>query len=521
VEPTTPTPAPALFGLPAGLRVKDLKGSLGGGLVVREDVPVPLERTFLDTFDWRLHAAGTALEKRETAQSAHLIWQPLSGEGVLATSPMELEPRFGADLPAGPMREALAPIIGPRALLAQVRLSGRQRMMRVLTPSGEPAVRLEICKERVGRRDRTAVLASLRLLAEPGREALGDEIRERLVARFDLQPLALGHVVAALEAGNARPAAHSSKVQLTLEPSMPAEMVTKAILRALLGTMKANVPGVCANLDSEFLHDFRVAVRRMRAALSQLRRSLSSRAVERYRAELTWLGQLTSSARDLDVYLLAFDACRQTLPANLRQPFEPLRPLLLEARDGEYAVLRETLRGERFRRFMRQFARFVDRKTPVRRAGGDSARPIASVARERIRGLYLTALEQGGAIGPESHPDRLHELRKTGKKLRYLMEFFAPLFPEDEILALVAVLKTFQDNLGEIQDLRVQRESLGLFAQRFRESGEAHPQTIEALMWLVDHQGERQRAARAQFALRFESFASADSRQRIATLFGA
>ena len=88
------------------------------------------------------------------------------------------------------------------------------------------------------------------------------------------------------------------------------------------------------------------------------------------------------------------------------------------------------------------------------------------------------------------------------------------------ILALVGVLKTFQDNLGEIQDLRVQLDSLGRFARRVQTDNRAHPRTIEAIARLIDHQSQRQQAARADFAARFASFAAADNRERFHTLFG-
>jgi len=501
------------------LRIEDLRGSLGAGLVLKSEPPVRLDRTVLDTFDWRLHAAGTTLERRVLDRTAHLMWQSPSSGNTSIVIPLEAEPRFGADLPEGPMREALAPILGPRVLLPQARLSGRQRLIRVRTPTGKSAVNLEIREERPRARGKARGWTTLRLLPESGGEALAQAIQDRLTADFGPETLVTDSLAGVLEAAGIRPATQDSRAALSLEPDMPAEVATKAILGTLLATMKANVPGACANLDSEFLHDFRVAVRRMRAALSQLRHSLSSRMVRSHREEFTWLGQLSSPARDLDVYLLAFDDFREALPTDLREPFDSLRPLLMEARDREYQVLRESLRSERFRKLMRSFGRFLRRKPSTRREGRDAGRPVSSVARERIWDLYLAALAEGAAIDQESHPDQFHELRKTCKKLRYLMEFFAPLFPGEEILALVSVLKTFQDNLGEIQDLRVQQESLAGFANQIDVLGNAHPRTLEAIAWLSAHQGERQQAARGEFAIRFTSFATEDNQEHFRALF--
>jgi len=258
VDPQTAASDFSLFTVPGRLRIKDLRRSLGQALVVESDRPIPLERTFLDTFDWRLHGAGVALERRVLGQTAHLIWQPLSGAGADALIPLEVEPHFSTDLPEGPMSEELAAILGPRALLPQVRLTGRQRLIRVLSPNGESAVNLEIREERPRPRGKAQGWTTLRLLPDPGGESLAKEIRDRLTARFGLEPLAVNPATAVLEAAGIRPTTQYSKVALSLEPDMAAESATKAILGTLLATLKANVPGVCANLDSEFLHDFRV-----------------------------------------------------------------------------------------------------------------------------------------------------------------------------------------------------------------------------------------------------------------------
>ena len=58
---------------------------------------------------------------------------------------------------------------------------------------------------------------------------------------------------------------------MTLAPAVRAETAPGEIHLALLGILLANEPGLRANLDTEFLHDFRVAVRRTRALLGQIK----------------------------------------------------------------------------------------------------------------------------------------------------------------------------------------------------------------------------------------------------------
>ncbi len=74
--------------------------------------------------------------------------------------------------------------------------------------------------------------------------------------------------------------------------------------RAHLAAMRWNEAGLRADLDSEFLHDWRVAVRRTRCLLGQLKQVFPAGETRRLRSELGWLARLTGPLRDLDVFLL-------------------------------------------------------------------------------------------------------------------------------------------------------------------------------------------------------------------------
>ena len=87
---------------------------------------------------------------------------------------------------------------------------------------------------------------------------------------------------------------------------MPAAAAVAAVLTALLDTLEANVPGTIRDIDTEFLHDLRVAVRRTRSALKLAGDVLPGGWPRRFRPEFKWLGDLTTPTRDLDVYLLGY-----------------------------------------------------------------------------------------------------------------------------------------------------------------------------------------------------------------------
>jgi CHAD domain-containing protein len=143
------------------------------------------------------------------------------------------------------------------------------------------------------------------------------------------------------------------------------------------------------------------------------------------------------------------------------------------------------------------------------------------VANERIWRVYRRALKEGGAIGPETPAEDLHELRKTCKKLRYLMEFFQSLYPAEEIKLLIKALKVLQENLGEFQDLEVQGSQLKCFSQQMMEESRVSAATLLAMGMLVADLMKRQHQAREGFATRFKAFTEPSTRALFKKLFAA
>ena len=82
-----------------------------------------------------------------------------------------------------------------------------------------------------------------------------------------MTPGALPPLDAVLATAGRAPGEYTGKIDVELDPTMPARMALAAVLLQLLDTLEANVPGTVRDIDTEFLHDLRVAVRRTRSAL--------------------------------------------------------------------------------------------------------------------------------------------------------------------------------------------------------------------------------------------------------------
>ena len=283
--------------------------------------------------------------------------------------------------------------------------------------------------------------------------------------------------------------------------------------------MRHNEPGLRENIDTEFVHDYRVAVRRTRSILGQLKRIFPPEPLAHFRAEFKWLGAITSPVRDLDVYLLRMDEYRAHLPESARDDLTPLGVFLEKKQREAHAAMVAAMDSPRYQTLMQEWRAFLEAPLPEEPPTPDAGRPLREVVSERIWKTYRRTLREGRAIGPETPAEALHEMRITCKKLRYLLEIFRSLYPETVMRRLISALKNLQNVLGDHQDFAVQQEALQDFARQMAAEGVAPVETLTAMGRLEAYLAERQLQARAAFAESFARFASKKNRKRFEMLF--
>jgi CHAD domain-containing protein len=300
---------------------------------------------------------------------------------------------------------------------------------------------------------------------------------------------------------------------------MPARDAARAIHLSLLETMLRNEEGTRLDLDSEFLHDFRVSIRRTRSALTQIREVYPAEDALRFKQEFRWLGGETGPARDLAVFLLKMDAYREGLPSEVRSDLDPLQEFLGRKQKLAHDRLVAVLDSERYRRLALDWRAFLSEALAGSLFARNAERPIREVASERIWRVYRGMVKRGRAIDDGSPAEAFHEMRIRVKKLRYLFEFFRSLYPEQEISRLVAELKRLQDNLGDQNDYQVQKQSVHGFAAEMTEEGLAPLRTQLAMGRLLERLDTGYAAERRRFAKRFERFSSRENRRIFERLF--
>jgi len=307
------------------------------------------------------------------------------------------------------------------------------------------------------------------------------------------------------------------QLDANLTANLPARVALRRILLQLLQTMQANEDGTRRNLDSEYLHDFRVAIRRTRSALGQSKKVLPAAILQRMRTEFAWLGQITGPTRDLDVYLLNFSDYQASLPAAVRDDLDPLHEFLQRQQLQEQRLLAKRLNSRRYHELLTEWREWLEH--PADDWGENAELPIGRLAGKRIRKASQRVLREGTTINNDSPAGDLHELRKNCKKLRYLLEFFQGLYPADKLRKLIKALKGLQNNLGTFQDLSVQAETLRRLARQMSAEGDIPSETLLAMGMLVDHLHQRGLCCRDEFAERFVTFASQRNRQLLIELF--
>ncbi|MGO9297323.1 MAG: CHAD domain-containing protein [Streptosporangiaceae bacterium] len=511
--PAAADPDTALAGLPASLTC-----SAGGR-------PQTVRRTWLDTFDWRLYRAGLTLEQARSAQSADLTLTGRDGEVVAAAplpagrgEPVRWPALLGA-LPAGPLAERLAPVVGIRALLPVARAVSQVTGQRVCNRDGKTVTRLELDAMTVSGPAAAAAPARLSVLPLRGYADRAARVAAALAAAPGVTPSTDPALVTVLHAAGIRPGDYSGKLDLQLSAAMPAAEAVAAVLAELLEMIEINVDGTVRDIDTEFLHDLRVAVRRTRSALKLAGDALPPGLAAGYAPEFKWLGDLTTPTRDLDVYLLDFPVMTARLAAASAADLRPLHDHLLRRRRAARRQLTAGLRSARFTGLTQNWREALAGVAAGRGKRSAAGRPgTPQLAADRIGRAHRRMLTAGAAITPASPPHQLHNLRKRGKELRYLLELFGSLYDQAEHWQAVRALKNLQDCLGEFQDTEVQLTELREFADQMMARRSAPAATLLAMGEIAAGLAHRQQAARSQFSERFRAFASPASRASIAAL---
>jgi CHAD domain-containing protein len=498
--------------------VRSFRKALGKALETDAKVSVRVE--YLDTFDWRLFRAGCRLTRETVRGKSALHWiSPTAPPYVL---PVSSDIRFAWNLPEGFLKDRLEALIDVRALIPMGAARIERTPGRLVDHQGDSVVRLvverRVVSDLAGRSGGETHL-TVSVTEIPDQDTAYRSVLSALESQGLKKENELADLVAAARVRDRAPGDYVSKPKLALKKNKRADTTLRELLRGLLKTLRANVDGVLEDVDSEFLHDLRVATRRTRSALGQIRGVLHRDEIAPFVREFKWLSTVTGPCRDLDVNLIEMDGFRRQL-GDVADALDPLQRLLEKTRRREYLRVCRALRSARFAQLIDEWDEYLSAPKQNHKPAKNAALPISELAGKRILKAYTRMLERGSGLDSDPPPETLHRLRIDAKKLRYLLEFFASLYPKKTVSKLVRELKQVQDILGGFNDMEVQQRRLAELADELMSSGNVRSETVFAMGRLADAMGERQEQLRRTFSEQFASFASEESRKLCRRTFG-
>ncbi|MEM7260905.1 MAG: CHAD domain-containing protein [Planctomycetota bacterium] len=275
------------------------------------------------------------------------------------------------------------------------------------------------------------------------------------------------------------------------DAKMSASEFARGVLRHQLAVALSHAPGTRAGDDPEELHDMRVAVRRMRAAIQLYGPAgvgvLDPLAVD-LGPSLRWLGGVLGPVRDLDVQLAQLSSWRSEweLDCSIFDPVIDER--WAERRRFERRRMVAHLDSEAYRSLIEVAVRALRGDGVVALEEASAAEPtVAEITPQVLMAARRRVLRAGDRISADSSSKRYHRCRVRAKVLRYAIEFHAS-FLGKPAKRMLRMLRRLQDVLGEHQDADVAREhlrgvldgelpsrtafGLGVLDERYRQLGE-------------------------------------------------
>lgn len=317
----------------------------------------------------------------------------------------------------------------------------KEERLRVDTASGPAGLLLE----RVEQQLEAGCHALARVHVQPleGGDAAVFLLCRALLARFALEPVMLSPVDQARQAGQPPVA---SRARPSLPMGQDGGRAFLHIARNCIGHLCLNLPGLALCDEPEFVHQARVAIRRLRSALKLFAPWLPQGFVTEFSERWRDMANALGDCRNLDVFLA------ETLPLMERELgaealVARLKTLATRRRQQARRAARAALASPEARLLLLDFEGALN--------GLEFAAempPLQKLARRRLMSRARQVVRLGEAVR-NLDPEARHELRIAFKKLRYALEFFASLFGEKRSKRYLAGLVDLQEVLGHLNDL--------------------------------------------------------------------
>ncbi|MBC2604561.1 CHAD domain-containing protein [Pelagicoccus albus] len=475
--------------------------------------PIETSLELYDTFDQALREIGRCLIKEKSE------FRIADRVGIGSTSP-ELRSRtrgqniFWNDFPAGELRDYLKPLLELRAAVKVATIKILTEEYSILNEDEKTVARLRLTRlteESSGQSTQSLATIPLVGYTEEAQEIAS--ILDTLTGFHRKKKCSIEWVFNAVGAG-APPLSPSATVQLDSDQSTQSAVVE--IAKQMVHTASQMEDGVIKDIDTEFLHDYRVSIRKLRSVLSLTKGAFAKDDLNRLKTAFGGFARKTSRLRDLDVYLMEKELFRSMLPRSLHPGLDPLFEFFAKERSRELTKIRRHLKSAAYTKSIESQLNWLSQEELPQ--GPASETPIKPFASHIIAIHYKRVRKMGKKLDDTTPDEEVHELRIECKKLRYLLELFSSLYPTKDIKRIIKQLKGLQTVLGNFNDYTVQQQSL---LQYLSETESVDRAAAASVGGLITHLHRSQLEARSHVSEKFLQFHGKETRLLFEKLFNA
>ena len=489
--------------------------------------PVTNIDIYMDTSDWALAKNKLSLRYRLSNDDAFYTVKSVGTieNGVAKRSETETRVekpvRDPTKIPVDQIREQVNSIIYPRKLMEQVLVRTYRRRYLAGSPDG---AKFELAfdtsnfsADPIFKPRRAESLHEFEAELVSGPVAAVESLASVLSKTFSYAPSTGSKLQSAITRLGIGPIIKKVPENLKVGLDDRLDVALIKILTVEFRWLQEQFPGTIADSDPEFVHQARVAIRRMRSVLALFPDALQVDTVTFFEDNLKWLGGLFGKVRDLDVFTINLTLYKDKIENFPDSRRKSLEKLVMKHRRVPLNALVEAVKSERCKTFEQRISGFLGEPCKDCPELPMGMKTIKDIAQRAVTEKFEIVTAQGIKTLTDPKLTEFHCLRIFMKRLRYTLEFLAPPFCgafDDIIRRTVGI----QDNLGQLQDTVFTKKLIQKFVKDSTGSS-VNLSLVFILGEIYQYQDEIARECQKTFNEKWENFSPEKTRVILRRVF--
>ncbi len=445
--------------LPDNLTKKHFSDTLKSSFIVKQTDSSSEKISILESFDWGLYKKNLLAVRYENQSIS--LWDAdnlFDTELAQKIDGIDASSRFWWDFPDCEAKETLTPILNLRSLSNIFKGILKTEQLNLQGDDGKILVFCQLISIYKPEQPRTPLIRQIKITPVTGYTKENDQVIALLkeLGAFEASLPPLDSLLGAIGIA-AQP--YTVKPEIDIPAQMPARSAVSSIITVMIKKQRLTEDGVIKDIDTEFLHHYRVAIRMVRAAIAQLKVVFPEQDVPILKQRFGDLARKTNKLRDLDVFILDKERYMNLLPQSMRNDLRPMFDDFQNSRQAEAKRISRWIASKTYHNEMGELQALFNNGYSAMETLW-SEKPSIDLAINKIQKTYKKIYKAATEISHTTPDEAIHKIRIDCKKLRYLLYFFASQFDKKKIKVVAKHLKKLQDKLGIFNDLTVQGDFL-------------------------------------------------------------